>query len=319
MPSLELRPFEAADVPAAAALLAERHRRHRLAQPLLAARYESAAGAQERVAEAASVADASGAVAVRGGTLVGYLVGAPKPDAAWGPNVWVESAGLAVAEAEVARDLYAMAASRWAEEGRTAHYVVVPASDVDLVRAWFRLGFGHQHSHGLRPPARLGRPDRRVRPAERRDIDALARLDIELSRHQRRAPTFSTVTVPSLEEARAEWDTDIDSSEYATFVIEQDGAVVGSAVACALEKSRSHTGLARPDNAGLLGFAAVFPHARGAGAGRALGEAVLDWAARSGFDSVVADWRATNLLSSRAWPALGFAESFLRLHRLLGY
>ena len=34
---------------------------------------------------------------------------------------------------------------------------------------------------------------------------------------------------------------------------------------------------------------------------------------------MVTDWRVTNLLSSRAWPALGFTETFLRLHRLVGY
>ena len=80
-----------------------------------------------------------------------------------------------------------------------------------------------------------------------------------------------------------------------------------------------HKALARPDNAGFLGFATVAPHARGLGAGRALGEAVIGWAADSGFDCLVTDWRATNLLSSRAWPALAFKESFLRLHRLIGY
>ena len=125
--------------------------------------------------------------------------------------------------------------------------------------------------------------------------------------------------MPSAEQARAEWDADVDDPDYAIFVAERDGKAIGSAVGCALEKSRSHTGLARPDNAGFLGFASVFQHARGYGAGRALGEAVLAWSADNGFDSVVTDWRVTNLLSSRAWPALGFQEAFLRLHRLVGY
>jgi GNAT superfamily N-acetyltransferase len=99
----------------------------------------------------------------------------------------------------------------------------------------------------------------------------------------------------------------------------RDGQVIGSAVGCALEKSSSHAGLARPDNAGFLGFAAVHPASRGTGAGRALGEAVLSWAGSAGFSSVVTDWRVPNLLASRAWPALGFSETFLRLHRLIAY
>jgi GNAT superfamily N-acetyltransferase len=123
----------------------------------------------------------------------------------------------------------------------------------------------------------------------------------------------------SLAEYEAEWDKDFDDPAYTVFVAERDGEVVGSAIATSLETSSMHKTLARPDNAGFLGFAAVAPHARGRGAGRALGEAVIGWAADTGFDCVVTDWRATNLLSSRAWPALGFKESFLRLHRLVGY
>ena len=45
--------------------------------------------------------------------------------------------------------MYAVAAQRWADEGRTAHYALVPATDSVAVDAWFRLGFGHQHTHAL--------------------------------------------------------------------------------------------------------------------------------------------------------------------------
>jgi GNAT superfamily N-acetyltransferase len=322
MSKLEVRPFETADVPAAGVLLAERHRRHREVQPLLAARYEDVDIAAVEVGAALAVEHASGAVASRDGQLVGFLLGAPKSGDAWGPNVWVEAAGQAVTEPEVMRDLYAVAATRWVDEGRKAQYVLVPASEVDLVRAWFRLGFGHQHSHALRalptqPPATVAGIT--VRRAGRADIPVLAQLELELPLHQALAPTFSAATVPSLDEVRSEWESDVDSPEYATFVAVRLGDVIGSAVGCALEKSSSHNGLARPDNTGFLGFAAVFPPARGSGAGRALGEAVLQWAAANGFDSVATDWRVTNLLSSRAWPALGFTESFVRLHRLIGY
>ena len=153
----------------------------------------------------------------------------------------------------------------------------------------------------------------------REDLPALAELEVELPRHQSRAPTFSAATVPRAEEAAGEWAEDFDDPGYTTFVAERNGTVVGSAIGCALEKSGSHTSLARPDNAGFLGFAAVFPSERGHGAGRALGETVLEWAAQAGFGCVVTDWRVTNLLSSRTWPAVGFAESFLRLHRVVGY
>jgi len=317
-----VRPFEAGDVPAAGVLLAQRHARHRLGCPLLSARYADVAAATGEVAAAFRATGASGAFAVRDGEPAGYLLGFSKSGALWGSNVWVESAGHAAADGETLRDLYAVAAAGWVEAGLTAHYAVVPASDEELVRAWFRLGFGQQSCHALRglpAHASFSPAGLTIRRAVREDIPALAELEVELPRHQRLAPTFSAAIVPPAEQAAAEWAEDFDDPGYTTFVAERDGTVVGSAVGCALEKSGSHTSLARPDNAGFLGFAAVFPSDRGQGTGRALGETVLEWAAQAGFDCVVTDWRVTNLLSSRTWPALGFAESFLRLHRLIGY
>ncbi|BCJ62159.1 hypothetical protein Jiend_55810 [Micromonospora endophytica] len=323
MSRVEIRPFAAGDLTGCGALLAERHRRHRVTQPLLSPRFEAVEAAVAELTAVFKTGDASGAVAIRAGVPVGFVLGAPKTSPVWGPNIWVEAAGQAVTDAEVMRDLYAAAATRWVDEGRTAHYVVVPADDADLVRAWFRLGFGQQHAHAIRPaerPVVASRADGlSVRRATRADIPELARLDLELPTHQGRSPTFSAGRVGTIEESLADWADDIDNPDFATFVAVRDGMVIGSAIGCALEKSSSHLSLARPDNAGFLGFAAVFPSARGTGAGRALGEAVIGWAADSGFGSVVTDWRVTNLLSSRAWPRLGFTETFLRLHRTIGY
>jgi GNAT superfamily N-acetyltransferase len=162
-------------------------------------------------------------------------------------------------------------------------------------------------------------PGLTVRRAARGDIAVLAELDLVLPQHQGLSPVFSAGEVPTLEEAQADWEESIDDPAYMTFVAEHNGQVIGTSIGCSLEKSSAHSGLAQPDNAGFLAYAAVFPQARGIGAGRALGEAVLNWAAEVGYESVVTDWRVTNLLSSRAWPSLGFVQTFHRLHRLLGH
>jgi GNAT superfamily N-acetyltransferase len=321
----EILPFTGEHLTDAGRLLAARHRRHRAVQPDLSPAFEDAATAQERVKAALVADDASGAVAVRDGSIVGFLLGAPKSSSTWGPNVWVESAGQALADdepAETVRDLYAAAATRWVEEGRTAQYVVVPAVDDPLLDAWYRLGFGHQQSHALRAPlptAPRVPEGLTIRRATRADIPALARLDVELPLHQGLAPTFSAGELGSVEEAQQEWEEDFDDPEFTVLVAEHDGRVVGSAVACDLEKSGGNEGLMRPEKAAFLGFAAVLPEARGLGAGRALGEAVLAWAHEAGYPVVATDWRQTNLLSSRAWTALGFVPTFHRLHRLIGY
>jgi GNAT superfamily N-acetyltransferase len=307
-------------VAAAAELLARRHARHRSAEPLLAKQFSLPENARAEV-QALLDAGATGTVAASGDTVTGYLLGLRKSET-WGPNVWVEAAGHAVDDAETARDLYAAAAQQWHDEGRTAHYALLPAHDAGLVDAWFRLGFGLQHAHAVSEVPESPAPPRAgvvVRRARRADIPVLAQLDVELPLHQGRSPVFSAGHVPTLAAARAEWEEDIDNAEFTHFVAEVDGRVVGAATGCALEKSSSHQPLTRPDHAGFLGFASVLPEARGHGAGRALGEAVLGWTAEAGFTSAATDWRVTNLLSSRTWPRLGFRPTFLRLHRNLGF
>jgi GNAT superfamily N-acetyltransferase len=322
VPRREIRVLTESDLPDAGRLLAERHTAHRRSEPLLSPRFEDVDVATAELAAALAAEDASGAVAVENGQVVGYLFGAPKPSPLWGPNVWVEAAGHAARDSETLRELYALAATRWVDEGRPAHFVLVPASEPALIDAWFRLAFGQQHAHGIRQVAHEPFPvpaGLTVRPATQEDIPVLGELEVLLPAHQGRSPTFNAGQVPSIEDAIAEYEEAFDEEDFYVAVCEQQGKVIGSAVGCALEKSSSHVGPAHPDNAGFLGFAAVLPEARGLGAGRALGEDVISWSGANGYDCVVTDWRVTNLLSSRAWPALGFRTTFLRLHRLVGY
>ena len=316
---LVIRPFTAAVVDDAARLLAARHRVQRRIEPGLAPAFEDDATTRVEIEALAAAAGASGAVALRGGQVVGYLLGAPR-GSLWGPNIWVEGAGHAVVDPEIVRDLYGLAAAGWVDAGATSHYAVVPATDPALVDAWFRLGFGQQHVHAIREAA--GREEAPpsgivIRRAERRDIPILGRLELALPEHQARSPVFSRLELPSLEEATDEWEESFDDPRYTTFVAERDGLVIGSAIGCSIELSSDHRGIVRPANAGFLGFAAVLPEARGLGAGPALGRAVIGWAHDAGYPNVVTDWRETNLAASRTWPRLGFRPIFRRLHRAI--
>jgi len=314
-------PFADEHLDGGALLLAERHRAHRLAEPGLDPRYEAPGAAREELGALLRVDGASGVAGLIDGDVAGFVVGTPR-DASWGPNMWVEPAGHAVTDAELVRDLYATAAERWVADGLALHYAMVPASDRALVDAWFRLGFGHQQVYAIRetPPATErteAPPGLVVRLARLDDLDALARLDVALPAHQALSPVFSRRALPTVEDARAEYEADFDDPRFATFVVEREGEVIGSAIACAIELSSDHKSLALPPGAGFLGFASVMPEARGLGAGRVLGEAVLAWARETEREWVVTDWRMTNLLSSRAWPRLGFRPTFYRLHRAI--
>lgn len=260
-------------------------------------------------------------MALTDGRPVAYVVGAPK-GASWGANVWVDDVASAAADPEALRAAYADAAARWAAAGLTKHYVVTPATDTPIVDAWFRLSFGLQHVHALRELHTPGFAVRAsagltVRPAERRDIDALLALDPVLPSHSNKSPVFSHVTIPDAAEARREVEGDLDDARLSLWVAEHEGRVVGTATYCSIEVSDGNTALMRPRSAGFLGYAAVAPDARGLGAGRALGDACLVWARDNGYEWVATDWRSTNLEADRTWRAAGFRPTFYRLFRAI--
>ena len=140
-----------------------------------------------------------------------------------------------------------------------------------------------------------------------------------LTDHQALSPTFSGGPPDVYEERVADWEEDFDNPKFWNVVVEHDGALVGSAVGCALEVSSSHTGPARPDHAAFLGFAAVLPEARGSASAAPSARRSRRWALEEGYPSLVTDWRETNLLSSRAWRGLGYRDTFTRVHRLVGH
>ena len=249
--------------------------------------------------------------------MTGYLVGAPRPDPIWGANLWVELAGHAVEEPELVRDLYGAAAGRWVDEGRNRHYAIVPGGDDALADAWFHVGFGMQHVHGVRELSDEPRSETPVQvgAAEERDVDELVELAPLLGEHQARSPVFGGHRDEDPDEIRTEILDELDKPELANLVAEIDDRVVGNFVVVPVEQSSMHAGLGRPDGAAFLGFAVTRPDVRGSGAGLALTEASFRWARERGYEVMVTDWRATNLLSSRFWPARGFRSMFLRLYR----
>lgn len=321
MPRRAIESFTREHLDQAASLLAGRQSAQRAVEPVLAIRYEDPDATRAELDALYATEGASGAVALDGDRVVGFLFGAPRADPLWGPNVWVEAAGHAVTEAEIVRDLYAVAAARWVEEGRRFHYAVVPTHDPKLVDAWFRLGFGYQHAHALRelgdePPAPVP-AGVSIRPPTRADIPELARIDLLLPDHHARSPVFSAGVTGTFDDTVAEWEDDFDDDRFTHFVAELGGRLVGFATLCPLEVSRAHAGMAFVDGAAFLGFAALDPDRRGIGIGAALFEARREAARRAGYTTLVTDFRMTNLLSSRFFERRHFRTTFARLFRAI--
>jgi GNAT superfamily N-acetyltransferase len=307
MAAHELLPFGDEHLEAAAALLAERHELHRSSEPLLPADVDFRAELErEWRAEGAS-----GAVALAGDDLAGYLVGHRREDRV-GPHVWSFVAGHAVREPELTRDLYAAAAARWVDEGLTRHFVYVPALD-ELVDPWFRVGFGASAALATRETAAQPAPAGPivVREGSAADIEAAVALERAMGESMLPSPSFSFHEPDPHEEALAEWEGTWDDTEtYRHFVAERDGRVVGH-----LLLYRRPPDLRVPRGSIDLAQASTEPAERGGGVGLALTAHALGWAHAHGFPVMTTDWRMTNLLASRFWPRRGFRETFLRLHR----
>ncbi len=303
---MEIVPFAEEHLDAAAELLAARHEAHRRAFPQLPeADYR---------AEIASLLEQGATGTFTEGA---YVLGRSGPTEPWGPNIWVDAAGHAASDPELLRDVWARAASVWVEAGLRAHYALVPATDASLLDAWFRLGFGAQQGHGLMEiPEREWPPG--VREATADDVEGLVEIGPFLSRHQGQSPVFSSVSEQTPEEVRADVLDDFTRDDGVNLVYELEGRIVGNFFVCPVELSSAHSGLARPPGAAFLGFAVTQPEVRGSGAGVALTDASFAWARTRGYETMVTDWRETNLLSSRFWPRRGFRTTFLRLHRWIG-
>jgi len=302
---MECVPFTDEHVDAASELLAERHERHRAFFPQLPeADYR---------AEIASLLERGATGTFTDGA---YVLGRSGPEERWGANILVEPAGHAAREPERLRDVWGAAAGGWFEQGLTAHYAWVPATDTRLLDAWFRLSFGAQQAHGL-----IEVPEREwpanVREATEDDIDGLVEIGPFLSRHQSESPIFSSVPEQTPEEVRADVLDDFATGDGVNLVYEADGRIVGDFYVCPIELSSAHSGLARPPGAAFLGFAVTDPGVRGGGVGLALTDASFAWARERGYETMAIDWRETNLLASRFWPKRGFRKTFLRLHRSL--
>ncbi len=295
MPTLEIHPFSDDFRAEAAALLADRHLRHREAEPLL----------PELNDFAAQLPTGAGAVATRGGEVVAYVIAAVGDERAE-----VGFAGMAASEPEALRDVYAQLAAGWP----TRHSVMVPASDAALIDPWFRLAFGCQFMTAAREVEQLAPVDFGgvIRPSTRDDHLAVASFDRQLWEHQSRSPSFSGLDYEA-NDFEAEWSTLWEEKDECPFhrVAEIDGRAVGHV----LLYERPTGDLRVPQMNIDLAHVVTLPEARGKGVGLAMTAAALTWAHERGFHSMTTDFRSNNLLSSRYWPARGFRPTFIRMYR----
>jgi GNAT superfamily N-acetyltransferase len=252
----------------------------------------------------------SGAVALRGDEVIGYLVGQPE-ESRVGRVLRSGYAGHAVTEPEITRDLYAAAARRWVDEGLVRHHVFVPMMD-ELIEPWFRLSFGGSAIQALLAVPEQATCDRSsgVRLSSPADLVDAARLERVQEEHLTRSPSFNGFMLPSRSESEDEWRDTWSDERFVHFVVERDGRIAGSALLY-----RRPPDMRVPQGSIDLAGCATDPEVRGTGLGVALTKYVIGWAAENAFTTMSTDWRVTNLVASRFWPARGFRAAFIRVYR----
>ena len=94
----------------------------------------------------------------------------------------------------------------------------------------------------------------------------MIQLDL-LGEHQAGSPTFADWNPPvNPAELRAEVEEEVADPRSVILLADLDGRLVAIATA-PVEYSGMHQGLARPEKACILGYAATLPEVRGSGAG----------------------------------------------------
>jgi GNAT superfamily N-acetyltransferase len=314
--TVELVPFEAAHLDAAAEVLARRQAWLRQTDASLPDAFTRPDAARPLLEAELGCKEAHGVVAILDRRLVAYLVGSPRYDQVWNRAVWSPIAASAVdpeTDRDVMRDVYAEWAEHWVRRGIFLHYVHAPASDVDLLEAWSVLNFGKMQAHATRDLSvplsgdAAGIEIRRIGPEDAKRVEPLFDL---IARQHVDTPTYA-VTLPERYDAfpadYAEDIADPGSRYWAAF----DGdTAVGLA-----GFGDADPGPMVPDGAWELGTAMTAPHARGRGVQRALLAAGFEAARQAGATYSITDWRTANLLSSRVWPKLGYRPNHFRLHR----
>ena len=217
----------------------------------------------------------------------------------FGPCVFVEAL---VADPEAVRGAYAEESPGWPP----LHFAISKPT-AEALDPWYRLGFAQMHAYGVQPSGgeRESLPGVTVRQGGTDDLDAALRIDALIYEAQAASPSYSSYELHP-DEHRSTWIETLESENVAYFIAERDGVAVGHATVYPdLED----------DGAMHLASTGVLPEVRGRGVGRVLTSWALAYAAEQGFARLRTNWRVTNLVASRYWPARGFALSHIRLVR----
>lgn len=296
---LEIIPLHDEHLEDAAALVAAGYQVEREREPSLPSRYEDVSSILPPLRDLAR--QAPGVAAIRGGRLVGFLLGQVLSmfrgrRSVYSPE-WAHAAD-AEDRREIYRDMYARLSSHWLANGCFSHAITVLAHDRAAINACFWLGFGLTTVDAMRDlsPVQGSIAQIEIRRASLEDIELALTLSEELQRHMAAAPIFFPFVEKRGRRFHEQW---LANATNALWLAYRNG----EAVACmGLEPSNpSAAYVIRDEKTVSISRAFTKEHTRNSGIGTALLKHSLDWARSVGYERCAVDFESENISGARFW------------------
>ncbi len=251
--------------------------------------------------------------------LVGYIMGEIKIDNRRGRHVWVPYEGIAIRldqSSELIRHLYAKVAILWLEQGCFMHYTIIPLGNQVYYEAFLKLSFFIQQVHGVmsmeeyKPFDNVS--DVEIRVANKMDSEIMGNMSSIIQSYQNSAPTFEPALPEVVADIKKGYKSTVEENDAMIFIAEKEMKGLGFQAYWP-----STPDLMAPDDGVELSIAGTYYSQMGSGVGKKLMNEGYRIMKEKGYNSIITDWRITNLASSTFWPKCGFKPIAYRMARCI--
>ncbi len=271
--------------------------RHR--EPLLPSRHEDVQAILPLLQGLAR--NHAGVVAIRGGEVVGFLVGQVLESFRGKKTVYVpEFAHAAVAQGrqDIYQAMYEAISASWVANGCGCHLITILENQPELVKAFFWLEFGMTAVDAMRSlsPVPFRSPEVHVRQARPDDIDAVVFLANALQHHLAGPPIFK---IDSELVRREDIADRLRGPAQACWLAWHEDEPVAYCHIQGANTSASYI-ISDPRTASVKAAFTKEPF-RGRGVGLALLNRCMEWATTAGYGRCAVDFEPQNTHAARFW------------------